>query len=232
MVEAAVRPKIIYLARRRPELSSSEFIARWRQHGALAMAQPRWVNYARYIHCDVRKDVHVRGLREDYDAVGMLTLRSLAHYAARNQATSSHSIMVEDERATFDKLIGESRQVFQETQLVAGTRPNLKLIQFLWRSPTMSAAEFGSSWKDQERDRIRCVADVARGYAVNVPIPDVDPSGGLKCDAVEELWFEEPKSLKIAFERLRDQSRSWSYAVRELTAVATNEVVLFDRAAG
>jgi hypothetical protein len=82
-----MEPKLIYLARRNPGLTRAGFTARWRQHGALGMSMPRWINIRRYVHCDVQQP-GVPGIDETYDGVGLIWHRS-PEARARHRADNS-----------------------------------------------------------------------------------------------------------------------------------------------
>lgn len=217
----------MYIASRHPKLSLPAFRARWRQHGALAMSQPRWVNVKRYVHCDRLEEISLPGLSGDHDGVGMLWYRSPAHRAAHVAATTTQAIMVEDERETFSDLIANSRVLVAEHVVIPGDYAPLKLTQFIWRSEPTSATSFSDRWQQQQAERTESLRGLAERYVVNTPMPpENDKPWGLSCDVIEELWFKDTSAMST-FLRERNEL-SCDDVTQKTIALATNEVVLYD----
>lgn len=221
------QPKLIYLAQRPLNRSRRQFIDRWRQHGGLAMAQPRWINMARYVQCDAVAASDIPDVSEDHDGVGILWFRSEAHLKARDDAGDSTTIMKADELETFRGPV-TSVQFFAERGPDASCRTELTLFRFVWRAPALPAAEFSDRWKAEEAARVSVVGDLARSCVVNDPLVAIDSGGGMKCDVVEEYGFDNLPSLHTAQTRLSARGASEKSVAMVLT-VATTVRSLYDR---
>lgn len=106
-------PKLIYRAYRHPSLDPEGFIARWRQHGALGMAQPRWQNIVRYVQADVLPFDHPR-VHAACDGVALVWYQSEMHRLAHIADAESGSILKRDERETFDRPVAEAAMLTEE----------------------------------------------------------------------------------------------------------------------
>ncbi|MFV0643240.1 MAG: EthD domain-containing protein [Sphingomonadaceae bacterium] len=168
-------PKLVYLTRRHPSFQRSEWTARWRQHGALGMSLPRWKNVARYVHCDLIEPspAHV-DLLPDYDGIGLIWHRSLAHRDAHFSDRSSQEIMEQDEAETFAEPISRNCVSMRETAIlpVQGVA-KIRVFCFMRNGEALDTP------------------DKAQGHVRNHPLPA--PQGrswGLDCTSLEEFWFD------------------------------------------
>ncbi len=236
--ETPLQPKLIYLARRNPRLSRGEFVARWRQHGALGMSLPRWRNVARYVHCDVLDcpDSAV-GLDAGYDGVGLIWHRSPQARAAHVADMDSRLQMERDELETFAGPIAETCLVAHETVLLAPPRPATaavspfptpgvaKLIRFLCaREPSMHAAapERVASDAGSRRDALAAAGSPVLGHVIDEPLPpEGSPGWGLRCHSIEELWFASEAAARRA-------ATSLAAAHVAALTVITNDVPLYE----
>ena len=98
---ASERPKLIYAAVRHPRYTHDAFIARWRQHAALGMAQPRWRNVARYLHCDRIEGLSASVPTIDCDGVAVVVYRSETARQAHIADACARRTMKQDELDTF-----------------------------------------------------------------------------------------------------------------------------------
>jgi hypothetical protein len=116
--------KIMYLAERKPGFSDEGFVARWRQHGALAMSLPMAGNFERYIQASVLRPAPVAGASDLYDAVGVLWMYEDGHL---KDPTPSHlqdvDTLAVDELETFAYPIAPVCMAVDETVLKAGEAP-------------------------------------------------------------------------------------------------------------
>jgi hypothetical protein len=121
-----VRPKRLYLVKRHPSLTREQFVARWREHGALAMrfmARQQWENVVRYAQCDAIHDHGLAGVTRDYDGVGMIGFRDLE--ARRRHATFAEARAVLEADEDLASANGSTRQGWSppSTSCSTGRRP-------------------------------------------------------------------------------------------------------------
>ena len=108
------RPKLIYVAVRHPRYRHDAFIARWREHAALGMSQPRWRNVARYLHCD-----RIEGLPDsepaiECDGVAVVVYRSEEARQAHIADESARRTMKQDELDTFAQPVANTSLLLRE----------------------------------------------------------------------------------------------------------------------
>jgi hypothetical protein len=199
------QPKLIYLARRHPALDREAFRERWREHARLGMSRPRWVNIARYVHCDiVPPEAQLEPWRGDQDRVGMIWHRSPAHRRAHLADAGSRSEMEADEAATFSRPIVEDCLLAREQVRVAPPPDaDWKLILF---ASTEAPAP---------------VPTGAVGHVVDTPLPPENgESWGLPSARIEEFWFRSREEAEAAAAGLAGPDR---------LAVVAREVELYLR---
>lgn len=182
-------PKSIYLARRRADLDRDGFIARWRQHGALGIAQPRWVNVLTYQHADVVQAVATDS-DETGDGVGMIRFRSDTHRDAHVADTASQGRMVADERETFADLIRTRLTICRERTVIDGPETQYLVVRFVWRGPHERHADFVERWMADIAGRTHAVGLATSRLVVDLPIEEPGDVG-LGCDLVEEWWIDD-----------------------------------------
>jgi hypothetical protein len=203
-VRDSFQPKLIYLARRHPSLDRQAFTRRWRQHAQLGMSRPRWINIARYVHCDIELPrPEERDFLSDHDGIGMIWHKSPEHRAAHIADSGSRLQMESDEAATFAEPITEVCLLAREKILIppdAGA--GIKLTYF------------------SQRDLPQARPSEALGHVVNHALPrDQRADGGLGCRLVEEFWFRSRKSAVAAAREIPRQAGD--------VIVVSNQVVLY-----
>jgi len=225
----ALQPKLIYLARRNPALSRTDFVARWRRHGALGMSRPRWRNIARYVHCDVLDPpAPTPAVDPGYDAIGMVWHRSPAARAAHLADTDSRLQMEQDELETFARPIVETCLLAREHMLLAppaASATAVKLTRFL--QATDDARSPGEAFTPEfvaTRHRELAAAGASvRGHLLDLPLPpERGAAWGLRCAAIEEFWFDGLEAAEAAACRLTADP-----VAPASVAVLTNEVLLY-----
>ena len=226
-----MEPKLIYLAKRNPSLMREDFTARWRQHGALGMSMPRWVNIRRYVHCDVQQP-GIDGVSECYDGVGLIWHRSPEARARHRADNTSQGQMVDDEAHTFAEPVYNFCLLAEETILRSQGVGPVKLIRFVERSKAITGEAFARAWKGQYAPAL--LQDIASGevlrYVQNHVLPPERPGGwALKSDCVDEFWFESGDKAAAAFGALSAPGKIDGELVSQSIWVATNEVILHDR---
>jgi hypothetical protein len=203
-VRDSFQPKLIYLARRHPSLDRQAFTRRWRKHAQLGMSRPRWINIARYVHCDIELPrPEERGFLGDHDGIGMIGHKSPEHRAAHIADSSSRLQMESDEAATFAEPITEVCLLAREEIMLAPpANAAIKLTCF------------------SERDFPLARPAEALGHVVSHALPrDQHADGGLGSRLVEEFWFGSRDSAVAA---ARDIPRQAADVV-----VISNQVLLY-----
>lgn len=228
-----MKPKLIYLTARHPELSRSAFVHRWRQHAALGMSRPRWINIERYVHCDVlTPPTPLPDVSNIYDGVGMIWHRSTTHRSTHLADTTSKVEMEADDAATFARpineccLLAEEHEIFSFSGAAVST---IKLFRFarLADDTPMSALHHLVM---TARTAVAQNSTRPLRHRVNLPI-DPQTEGrakwGLPCSVVEEFWFEDQDHLREFYNAFIRGSAlpGESNAI----TIVTNEVVLHDR---
>lgn len=198
------QPKLIYLARRHPSLDRQTFTRRWRQHAQLGMSRPRWINIARYVHCDIELPrPEERGFLGDQDGIGMIWHKSPEHRAAHIADKSSRLQMESDEAATFATPITKVCLLArEEIRLAPDAGALIKLTCFSQRSQPLARPS------------------QAVGHVLNHALTADQPGGaGLGSRLVEEFWFESRGSAVAAAAEIPQEA--------EDVIVLSNQVLLY-----
>jgi hypothetical protein len=188
---ATERPKLIYVATRHPRYSHDNFIARWRQHAALGMSQPRWRNVARYLHCD-----RIEGLPDSVpsmqcDGVAVVVYRSERARQAHIADESARRTMKQDELDTFAQPVVNTSLLLREKVERPGPLDGPRLFVF-WPAGSVETA------------LARC-GDLLQGpdlgWTRNEPAARV---GAWECARVDELTSATVEPLCALAARLGD----------------------------
>ena len=108
--------KAIYLAERKPGFSDEAFVARWRQHAALAMSLSIWRNTKRYIQASVVRPAPVAGASDAYDCVGVCWMHEVGQLSERTeQVQQDIETLAVDELETFAYPIAPVSMAVEET---------------------------------------------------------------------------------------------------------------------
>jgi hypothetical protein len=213
--EATCTPKLIYFAERPPGYDLDAFRVRWRRHAELGMAQPRWRNIARYVHCD---GVATSGSRlpiDWCDGIAMVWYRSEEYRLRHVSDRSSGPIMKQDEKATFARPVSEVAALTEEHIHRPCQPSRYKLFLRISIGQEASRAAFQSQWSRQQSALMLRALDAqggCRGYvqnfsrpvntAVNVPPPI--------CDCIDEFATNDihatERAVHEVLEALGDQT--------------------------
>jgi uncharacterized protein (TIGR02118 family) len=236
MSSSDVKPKRLYLARRKPSLTREQFLKRWRQHGELAMsfmARQDWQNVTAYIHFDpVREASGIAGASDDYDAIGWIRFKDTEARRRHIQFGEARAVLEPDEDAFFSDRVNKTGMVAGETTLRDGPSSGVTKFCFLKRRSEMSAAEFDDHWRNQHARLLLEAAPAMHRYAQNYPLPPENGRAwGMGCDGVEESWFASLDDLKKAHAtpamQAVDEDRN--RFVRECVVVIAKQAVLYPR---
>jgi hypothetical protein len=176
--------KIMYLAERKPGFSDEGFVARWRQHGALAMSLPMWSNSKRYVQASVVRPAPVAEASDAYDCVGVLWMHEDGHLS---EPTAQHlqdvQTLAVDELETFAYPIAPVCMAVDETVLKAGDAP-------------FTAYAFFKDAGGARRFAVQAAArDAARRVALNVKSPGIGRNLLLPYEAIVEVSAKDQVAL-------------------------------------
>lgn len=181
-----VRPKVIYLARRKSGLSMAAFRQRWLQHGRLAMSLPIWRNMWKYAQCD---PLHPAG---DWDAIGLVWYRSWEALDSIARQPELRQPLLDDELETFSGYVRDSAVLTEEEVIKSGPETHHKLFAFVPDGSGKSAEPLLAT--DEAVRSVRSSA-VSNAYTA---------STGLDYRFVVENWYaSEDEAMRSAerFER-------------------------------
>ena len=169
-------PKIIYLAERKPGFSDEEFVARWRQHGALAMSLSIWSNTKRYIQASVVHPASVPGASDAFDCVGVCWMYEVGQLGEMTaQQMEDAQTLAVDELETFAYPIAPICMAVDETVLKAGEAPITAYAFFNDAAGARQLAEQAASM------------DATRRVALNIKSPGIGLGLNLPYQAVVEV---------------------------------------------
>jgi hypothetical protein len=232
-------PKKIYLARRHPALTPDAFRARWRRHGALAMARASWAeSVLRYVQADpIPYTGGLAGASDGYDAIGTIVHRSVESRRRCMAAADERQMIVADEDEIFAARIAECGLDTVERVVFGAPGPGVKLYRFLWRRPEIDRTAFHTRWSGPHAELVATPHDgvpMPTAYIQNDPFDTGTPgAAGLDCDGVEETGYATLADLVRATDAVgsrleADRARFVGRAV----AVITVDTVLLEKPTG
>lgn len=185
--------KLIYRAERHPAFDRHGFRARWRQHAALGMSQPRWTNIRRYAHCDPVDD------RSPWDGVALLWYRDETARLRHVADPGAREVMRADESETFARPVRAFSTLVIETPPASWDAVAYKFFVFVWRDAGSTRDAFmADSMRDHVRRRRERLASLPgfRGITLNVARSEAELAAfGLDCDAIEESDWDAPLDI-------------------------------------
>ena len=224
-----MRPKIVYFAERHRLFDSRQFTQRWRQHGRLGAALPRWRNVARYTQCD-RIEGGLDGLEIACDGVATVLFHSeetrLAHIADPDGA-----ITKADEAETFARPVRDVSVLTEPYEVMAGQAgAGLKMFVAVRRKADIPADRFARHWLGNVANHLKTSFSQERigcDYIQNLRRSDWAASGvGFDADCVDEIAAPDPAAVwKIYRSTLADVAAD---CIRDIRFVLTFETVLSD----
>lgn len=229
-----IKPKRLYLARRKPTLTREQFRDRWRVHGRLAMsfmARQNWENVTAYIHFDpVREASGIAGASDDYDAIGWIRFKDVEARRRHAGFAEARAVLEPDEDEFFSERVNKTGMVTWEIVLRDGPSSGITKFTFLKRKSGLSPAGFDEHWKNQHAPLLLQAAPAMHRYVQNYPLPPENGHAwGMGCDGVEESWFASLDDLKAAHAapamRAVDEDRS--RFVGESVVVIARQTVLY-----
>lgn len=204
--------KHIYLAKRKPGFTRDQFVARWRQHGALAMSKPFFQHNILYMQAEPIPSLAMPGVTEDYDAIGYI----MGHPHTRTASEDAQlEAMAKDELETFSGLIVPVILTVHETILKAGAMGGVTA--FLFSKDPARAATLAERYRASGAERV--ILNVSR-----TDIPAGEMSSLIPYRAVVEVSAADLDRLKAVLGS--SDAAPWRGAD---LAVITRECVMWDR---
>lgn len=216
--------RITYLARRHPSFASrAAWVPRWREHWALAAAQPESATVRRYVQCEVLFDTAAT----PRDAVASAEYVSPEARLRNRSAQDYHAIMRADELQVFDRGIRECSFIGTHHVLAGEGRGMFKIVRFVRHAASVATSDFAAAWADWAFGMLDG-GDGILGYAQTRALPPPGPEGwGLAVEGCEELWFADPDSARgFLSGPLAAATATAPFVVTD--AVVTDEVALKD----
>jgi hypothetical protein len=222
------KPKVIYLANRRPDYTPQEFTVRWRQHAALGMSQPRWINVERYLHCDPLAGLPPEVMTADSDGVAIVLFRSETHRQHHIAQEASRMTMKADELQTFQQPVAHTSLLAHEALVKPGPEGPYKLFLF-WQAngdDDGDGADFLSAWQAHGQDWLARLSNSNNiRFVQNIPVhPRTLQTIGLPCDGIDELSAVNPNNLQALAQQWIDHQLPAT-----LRMLLTRTVVLHDQ---
>lgn len=191
--QAAPRWKMIYLARRNPQLAAEDFAQAWREHSALGRqcrnVQERVTGVTQCVR--VLDGQWPADASTGFDGVNLLRLRDRESADAIWSDPETLAVMRPDEPRVFDRYVRDCALVAQERMLAAGPEGDAVLLVGLRRRPGVEPADFARAlalnppgWPGQGR------------VVLNLVQPQRPP--GYDFDAIVECWFSDAEAMARA----------------------------------
>lgn len=222
-------PKLIYFAERNPAFTPAGFIRRWRQHAALGISMPRWINIDRYVHCDPVPMEEPGLALLPCDGVAIVRYRSETARLRHVSDSSAREVMRRDEAETFARPVRAFSVLTEEIAMSDKGADEFRLFLALRRRGTEARAEFLDWWRSDQGPRMlgALAALEGCGYRQNHARPEADQAGlGFDVDCVDEIAFTERQAPAI-IERIRRVFDLPEVAERaDVRAVLTRRTVL------
>lgn len=177
-------PKLIYLARRNPDLTREEFPDRWRQHslmaGSFPSIRPGFKQVAQCLNTYDRTEVPRADL--DYDGVNLLTMDSEKTARSTLMDDEAMAFLEADELKTFATYVRYFTFIATGEIVSQGPMKDYCLITFLKRERKVERAAFLEAITQAHQ----AMAGGQRRAVVNEVL---DRMPGYNFDAITELWF-------------------------------------------
>lgn len=184
--------KMIYLAKRNPQLAPHEFEQAWREHSALGRqcrnVQDKVLGVTQCTSLlSMGTSKHLNGIYAQADGVNLLQIRDLQVASDIWNDPETQAIMKPDELRVFDRYVRDFTLVAQEDVVVNAPAGKAVLIGFLTAVDKQSEAALrqallaSSNWNAGQRlvlNRVQTERPVGYNY-----------------DAIVEWWFEDTPQL-------------------------------------
>jgi hypothetical protein len=193
--------KMIYLARRNPQLRAEDFPQAWREHSALGRQCKNVATRVKSVaQCSrVLAPAGLAGTDQTYDGVNLLVLSDRESAAAIWSDPETLAVMRPDEPRVFSTYVRHFSLVCREHVLRDQARSAVVLHGFLRRRAGLAADDFYLAWSAANPARalvqgpLGCAGRVAVNEVVDTPPP------GYEFDVIVEWWFASVEEVAQAF---------------------------------
>lgn len=186
------RWKMVYLARRNPQLAAEDFPQAWREHSALGRQCRNVQDRVRSVTQCVRLlDPLPPGASTDYDGVNLLVLRDRESADAIWFDPETLATMRPDEPRVFDRYVRDFTLVAREQVLQDGPGGDAVLLGFLKRRAAVAPGDF---------ERALCLHTRPWAAAGRTVLNLVEPQrpAGYDYDAIAEWWFSDAARMNAS----------------------------------
>lgn len=184
--------KIIYAEKRRPELSFTQFVRRWRRHAGLAMQDgPFWDPMTLYIQNDALRGI--AGTDQAYDGVGELFYPTMAAVEASLASPGLVPIFADGDE--FFARVDQIHLVVDQRHIRVGHPGAFKLFVFARAPQGTARADFVDRWTDRVEtllDGNGAFARLAQEVTIGSAMADHDP-----CDLVADASFDSVADARL-----------------------------------
>jgi hypothetical protein len=189
--------KLIYLARRNPQIPPEDWPRAWRSHAVFASQFPvigariSSLFYCSRIHEPALDGARVDppGASRDYDGAAIVASPSPEGLGGELKPEDRARIF-EDERRVFADLTPTFSFHCQETLVRGGPQGAAAVVRFLARKPGTSEGDFLDRWGGRHAEVAAAAADAAGAVTRYVQNRlREEPPPGYPFDGIEETWF-------------------------------------------
>lgn len=184
--------KMIYLAKRNPQLAPTEFEQAWREHSALGKqcrnVQDKVLGVAQctsVISMGITNTLS--GIYTEADGVNLLQIRDLQVASDIWHDPETQAIMKPDELRVFDRYVRDFTLVAQEDVLVNVPAGQSVMVGFISELTTDAATNF--------RMALSAFSHWNFGQRLVLNKVQADRPGGYNYDAIVEWWFEDTHQM-------------------------------------
>lgn len=194
--------KLIYLAKRNPEIQPADFPEAWRSHSRLAstLVHTMGKHFLRVRQCIKVYDADLpTAYQNAHDGSAVLTLRSWDSLVRARYHPDALRTMHDDEPRVFAGHVSPWTMAAEEERLIDRGEGSAALLHFLPRRKEVGPYEFQDRWTGEYAQRMQSAAIVkssAKGFALNHVLDH--PSPDYTFHGISELWFEDIATAKAA----------------------------------
>lgn len=184
--------KMIYLAKRNPQLAANEFAQAWREHSALGKqcrnVQDKVLGVTQCTSIlSMGIDNNLKGIYPNADGVNLLQIRDLQVASDIWNDPETQSIMKPDELRVFDRYVRDFTLVAEEHVLVDVPAGQAVLIGFL--------NNITSSGPEPLRETVQEFSQLNTDKRLVLNLVQADRPAAYNYDAIVEWWFDDTDQL-------------------------------------
>jgi hypothetical protein len=197
--------KLIYLARRNPEVKAEDFGAVWRSHSELAstLGNDFSRHFTRVRQCIKAYEAETpAAYRNDYDGVAILTMKSWDALKAAASHPRAVTTMRNDELRVFAEHAANFTMAVEET-FSRGTDAEGAALILLTKSAANASSAFDAVWQGYG-ERLAAVVDAYAAKAVRLNRVVQAPGPRFDFAGIVEIWFDNLDTALFAARNAHD----------------------------